>query len=130
MPKIFRQLAKFVSVGVVATGLHVLVALGLNHFAAMEALRANFAAFLLATTWSYFGNWAWTFGGHDKVKTSAPKFLAMSSIAFALNQSIVYFVTKVEGLPLAVAMVPVVAIIPAFSFWLARTHIFTRHQAV
>ena len=41
-----------------------------------------------------------------------------------------YWVTKVEGLSLAVAMIPVVAVIPAFSFWLARTHIFTRHQAV
>lgn len=129
MPKLFRQLAKFASVGVLATGLHVVVALALNHFAGVEPLRANFMAFLVATLWSYFGNWAWTFGARDRVRSSAPKFLAMSLIAFALNQSIVYVVTKIEGLPLAVAMIPVVAIIPAFSFWLARTHIFKQHLA-
>jgi putative flippase GtrA len=128
MSKLVKQLAKFISVGVLATGLHVATALGLNQFVGVEALRSNFVAFGVATLWSYLGNWAWTFGGQDRLKSSAPKFLAMSSIAFALNQAIVYWVTRVEGQPLAVAMIPVVVVIPAFSFWLARTHIFRAHQ--
>ena len=128
--KLAGQVARFASVGVVATCINVLGALALNHFAGIEPLTANFMGFLVAVLWSYFGNWAWTFGAKDRVKTSAPKFFLMASITFALNQSIVFWVTKVEGLSLAVAMIPVVAIIPAFSFWLARTHIFTRHRAV
>jgi putative flippase GtrA len=128
--KLAGQVARFASVGVVSTAINVLGALTLNHFAGIAPLTANFLGFLVAVLWSYLGNWAWTFGAKDRVKSSAPKFFLMASITFALNQSIVFWVTKVEGLSLAIAMIPVVAIIPAFSFWLARTHIFTRHRAV
>ncbi|MDE2385745.1 MAG: GtrA family protein [Alphaproteobacteria bacterium] len=125
MKALIKQLAKFASVGAIATGLHVLVALALHHGLGLAPLRANLGAFCMATLWSYFGNWAWTFGAQAKVKSSAPKFIAMSLAGFGLNQSIVYWVTVVEKLPFAVALVPVVMIVPAFTFWVSRTHIFT-----
>ena len=130
MSELLRQIAKFASVGMIATALHIAVAMTVHYGAGLTALRANFAAFCVATLWSYCGNWAWTFGRRAKVTSSAPRFFAMSLAAFALNQGIVFWLTSVQGLSLAAALVPVAAIVPAFSFWLSRSHIFATRHAV
>ncbi len=124
MSALARQFSRFMSVGVLATGIHVLSALFLNSVMGLEPLRANFGAFLVATVWSFLGHWAWTFEQRAHVRSSAIKFAVLSLLCFAANQSIVYVVTKMAGLPLAVAMVPVVLLIPVLSFWLSRTHVF------
>jgi putative flippase GtrA len=124
MKELLHQLGKFVSVGLVATALHVIVALGLNSGLAMAPLRANVVAFVVATIWSYLGNWIWTFEAKARFQQSAPRFFAMSIGCFGVNQSIVYVVTVLAQLPLWVAMIPVVAVVPAFSFWMSRTRIF------
>jgi putative flippase GtrA len=124
MKELLHQLGKFASVGVVATVLHVMTALGLNHFANVAPLRANVAAFVVATIWSYLGNWIWTFESKARFQQSAPRFLAMSLGCFGINQAIVYGVTVMAQLPFWVAMIPVVAVVPVFSFWMSRTRIF------
>ena len=48
----------------------------------------------------------------------------MSIGCFAINQAIVYGVTDLAQLPFWLAMIPVVAVVPAFSFWMSRTRIF------
>ena len=130
MKDLLRQIVKFASVGVIATGIHLFAAMTLHYGLGFSPLRANFAAFCVATLWSYFGNWAWTFAGRARVKSSAPRFFAMSLAIFALNQGIVYWMTTVEGLPLAAALIPVVAVIPGVSFWLSRMHIFSGRHAL
>ena len=124
MNSLLHQLGKFASVGAVATALHVVTALFLNQFLDVAPLRANVVAFMVATIWSYFGNWIWTFEAKSAFQQSAPRFLVMSLGCFAVNQAIVYCVTVLIHLPLWVAMIPVVAVIPAFSFWMSRTRIF------
>jgi putative flippase GtrA len=124
MKDVLHQLGKFASVGVVATGLHVVTALGLNQFAGVAPMRANVVAFVVATTWSYLGNWIWTFNAAARFQQSAPRFFAMSIACFVVNQAIVYGVTVLAQLPFWLAMVPVVAVVPAFSFWMSRTRIF------
>ena len=124
MKDVLHQLGKFASVGVVATGLHVVTALGLNQFAGVVPLRANVVAFVVATIWSYLGNWIWTFNANARFQHSAPRFFAMSIGCFAINQAIVYGVTVLAQLPFWLAMIPVVAVVPAFSFWMSRTRIF------
>ena len=121
---LLKQLGKFASVGMVATGLHVVTALGLNHFLAVTPLRANVAAFLVATIWSYLGNWIWTFEAKAQFQQSAPRFFAMSAGCFVVNQAVVYAVTVVGQLPFWLAMIPVIAVVPAFSFWMSRSRIF------
>ena len=124
MKDLLHQLGKFVSVGLIATALHVIVALGLNGAFGLAPLRANVAAFAVATIWSYFGNWIWTFEAKARFQQSAPRFFAMSIGCFGINQAIVYGVTVVAQLPFWLAMIPVVAVVPAFSFWMSRTRIF------
>lgn len=124
MKGLLHQLGKFASVGAVATALHVVTALFLNHFLEVVPLRANIVAFVVATIWSYLGNWIWTFEGKARFQQSAPRFFAMSLGCFGINQAIVYAMTVMVQLPFWLAIIPVVAVVPAFSFWMSRTRIF------
>lgn len=131
MNGLLRQLMKFVTVGGGATALHVLTALALNSLVQIAPLRANFAAFLVASFVSYMGNWYWTFFGTSRHVFSIPRFAALSLSCFGMNQAIVYGVVELLGQPLWLAMVPVVIVIPAFGFWLSKTQVFlSRHNGV
>lgn len=124
MNALLKQITRFASVGVVATGIHVTIALMLNTVFGLPALSANFFAFLTASTVSYFGNWLWTFEKLGTLSNSLPRFVFLNLGCYAVNHTIVYICVSLMHLPLAVAMLPVVAIIPAFSFWLSKTKIF------
>jgi putative flippase GtrA len=124
MSGLLRQAAKFAVVGGGTTFVHVLAAMAFNSLAHVAPLRANFFAFLAASCVSYLGNWFWTFDASSRHAFSLPRFAALSLSCFALNQAIVYGVVERLGQPLWLAMVPVVAIIPAFGFWLSKTQVF------
>ncbi len=124
MNAFLKQLTKFASVGAVATGIHVAMALLFNSVLGITALSANVLAFLSASIFSYLGNWLWTFGKVGTLAKSLPRFAFLNLACFTVNQTIVYFVVVILKLPLTVAMVPVIAIIPAFSFWLNKSRVF------
>jgi putative flippase GtrA len=124
MNGLLRQAVKFAAVGGGATLVHVLAALALNSLAHVAPLHANFLAFLVASCVSYLGNWFWTFDAASHHAFSLPRFAALSLSCFALNQAIVYGIVERLGQPLWLAMVPVVAVVPAFGFWLSKTQVF------
>ena len=124
MNGLLRQVAKFATIGAGATALHVASALLLNGLVGITALKSNFLAFLVASVFTYCGNYYWTFSKTGKIGTTIPRFIVLSSGCFAVNQTIVYVVTSLLHMPLWVAMIPVVAVIPAFSFWASKTKIF------
>jgi putative flippase GtrA len=119
-----KQLLKFASVGSVATAMHVCLALVLNGGFNVPALSANFYAFLASSIFSYLGNWRWTFESQGTAKETLPRFVALNLGCFAVNQAIVYAIVEQAHLPMVLAMLPVVAIIPAISFWMSKTKIF------
>jgi putative flippase GtrA len=124
MNGLMRQAAKFAAVGGGTTLVHVLAALSFNSLAHVAPLRANFFAFLAASCVSYLGNWFWTFDASSRHAFSLPRFAALSLSCFVLNQAIVYGVVERLGQPLWIAMVPVIAVVPAFGFWLSKTQVF------
>ncbi len=124
MNGLLKQLTKFASVGVLATGIHVVVALFLNATFGIAALTANFLAFLIASIFSYFANWLWTFEKIGTLTQSLPRFAFLNLACFGVNQAIVYCVVVIFKQPLVLAMVPVIAVIPAFSFWLSKSRVF------
>jgi putative flippase GtrA len=124
MDGLLKQIAKFATIGVGATAIHVVSALLLNSIAKFSALQANFLAFLAASAFTYGGNYFWTFAKIGAVSSTLMRFIFLSLSCFAVNQSIVYFVTYVLQLPLGIAMIPVVVVIPAFSFWVSKTRVF------
>jgi putative flippase GtrA len=119
-----KQVLKFASVGSIATAVHVCSALVLNGAFNITALTANFYAFIVASIFSYFGNWLWTFESQGSARDTLPRFVALSVACFAVNQAIVYAVVEQAHLPMVVAMLPVVMIIPVFNFWMGKTRIF------
>ena len=129
MSQVFRQVMKFLTVGGGATAMHVATALALNGLANVPPLWANVLAFLAASGVTYFGNWRWTFDAASPHGLAVPRFMALSLSCFAVNQAIVYAFVEWAGRPLWVAMIPVVLVIPALSFWLSRTWIFQPSHA-
>jgi putative flippase GtrA len=127
MHGLFKQAAKFVTIGAGATALHVASALLFNSFAGFTALESNFLAFLVASAFTFCGNYFWTFSRAGKFVSTIPRFIALSSCCFAVNQTIVFLVTRTMHMPLWIAMIPVIAVIPAFSFWASKTRVFVTH---
>jgi putative flippase GtrA len=124
MHGLLKQAAKFATIGAGATALHVASALLFNSFAGFTALESNFLAFLVASVFTFCGNYFWTFSKAGKFANTIPRFVVLSSSCFVVNQTIVYLVTHTLHMPLWIAMFPVVAFIPAFSFWVSKTRVF------
>lgn len=128
IPSLPLQAMKFGVVGSGATFVHVLAALTYNGLVGITPLWANFFAFLTAAIVSYAGNWFWTFNGVSRHLHAFPRFAVLALTCFALNQLIVYVVVEWLGQPLWLAMVPVVAVVPAFGFWLSRSRVFVTND--
>lgn len=124
MKTLTAQIVKFAAVGVMATLTHVAVGVGLHEFAHASPLTANLVAFLFATFVSCAGNWSWTFDRRTPLAKAGPRFLALALFCLGLNQTIVFFMTGVAGLPYASALIPVVTLVPALNFWLSRSRVF------
>jgi putative flippase GtrA len=128
MNGLLQQATKFASVGVAATLIHVATALLLHNGFGVSALQSNFFAFLVASLFSYFGNWIWTFDKSGTLRKSLPRFIVLSMGCFVINQSIVYGMVETLQLPLWLAMVPVVAVIPIASFWFSKSRVFVNAE--
>ena len=119
-PVLALQFYRFVVIGILATVVHVVVALALHHIAGMPPLWANPVAFLTAWILSYSGNWLWTFEGRTAHKYSVPRYLTVSLASFGLNQFIVFIATKYFLWPFWLALLPAVIIVPVFGFAASR----------
>ncbi|MEM7428625.1 MAG: GtrA family protein [Pseudomonadota bacterium] len=113
---LWQKIARFAVVGGTATLTHLGMALLLHYQFDLAALLANVIAFFTAWSVSYLGNWAWTFGAVAEHKTSVPRFIAVSIGCFGLNQGLLWLLHSVAELPLWLALLPVVLIVPATSF--------------
>ena len=115
-----RQLPWFVIFGIAASATHVAVALSAARWLGMAPLTANTLAFLVALGVSYLGNAIVTFRVEPWRLNAFIRFAVMSVIAFALNQAIVYGLTVRLGWPFWASLMVVVAVIPPFTFVLAK----------
>jgi putative flippase GtrA len=124
MKTLTAQIVNFMAVGVVATLTHVAIGVSLHTYAHASPLTANFAAFVCATLVSCVGNWFWTFDKRTSLAKAGPRFFALALFCLCLNQTFVFLMTEVAGLSYAAALIPVVTIVPALSFWLSRSRVF------
>ena len=58
------------------------------------------------------GNALWTFGGQGQGAPTALRFLAVSLLGLALNQSIVHITVNMLDWPFAIALAVVVMVVP------------------
>jgi putative flippase GtrA len=121
------QLIRFGLIGIVATIVHVLVALSFHHGYGLSPLWSNALAFITAWAFSYVGHWRWTFGANTEHAYSIPRFLVVAIGGFGLNQLIVFVATAILGWPLWLALIPAMIIVPLASFVASR--VWAYHQA-
>ena len=118
------EVARFAVVGLGATLIHVLVALGGQRFLDLAPLLANFLAYGSAVSFSYMGNALWTFRGQGPGAPTALRFLAVSLLGLALNQGIVHITVNMLGWPFAGALAVVVMVVPITVFGLSKIWAF------
>lgn len=126
MKALIRQIATFGTAGVIATLVHVVIGVSLNRFVGLSPFVSNLIAFPVATCVTLFSNSRLTFRGHGGGATSLLKALATVLFGLALNQTIVVIVTDGLGYPYEIALVVIIAAVPAvtfllFKFWAFRS---------
>ena len=125
MKALIRQIATFGVAGVIATLVHVIIGVTLNRFVGLTPFTANLIAFPLATCVTLFGNSQLTFRGYGGGARSLLKALATVLFGLALNQILVEIVTAHLGYSYEVALIVIIATVPAatfllFKFWAFR----------
>ncbi|WP_172448629.1 GtrA family protein [Caulobacter mirabilis] len=115
-----RHISGYAVVGLVSTGVHFAVALGLADLADFTPLAANACAFVSALLTSYVGNAVITFGSPIRSREAFIKFCAASLLAFALNQIIVHLLSDRLGVPFVASLFVVLFTVPPITFLLAK----------
>ncbi|ACG76598.1 GtrA-like protein [Phenylobacterium zucineum HLK1] len=122
-----RQGVLFAIFGVIATGVHVTVALAAHHLAGASPLVANFLGYACAVGVSYFGNARVTFGRDALHGGQFARFLTVSLAGLALNQGITHLVADRLGQPFWLALAITVLTVPPATFVASRLWAF-RHR--
>jgi putative flippase GtrA len=120
LPAVLREVNVFVLVGATATGCHYLTALAANRFLGLGAMAATLAGYLCSVGVSYLGNSLFTFRRPALHGPQFARFAAISLAGLAINQAIVFVASHLLGWPLWLALVPVVIVVPASTFTLAK----------
>ena len=119
MNGLLSQMARFGAVGVVSTGVHLLVAWSAFQFFGTSPLTSNAVGFCAAFGTSYLGHFYWTFGQRTGHPVRLPKFLAVSGAGFLLTHLITLVVTA-SGQTFNTALLLILMIVPAATWTLSR----------
>lgn len=128
MKHLIQQLSKFASVGVVATGVHVMVYGVVGRV--LEPMLANLIAFLIAFVFSYSGHFLWTFRGQTrgqelhKAFAYQFRFLVVAMSGLLLNSLGVWIVTEWLLIDYLFALAPMIFVVPLATFFLAKRWAF------
>lgn len=121
---IATQVTRFASVGVLATLVHVGVALLAEAAFGLGAQAANSAGFAGAVILSYLGQGQWTFGAELQHRTHGPRFLSIALLGYAVSSLVTLLVTGWMGAPFIAAMAAVAVIVPGATFLACKFWVF------
>ena len=125
-PTLKREVVGFLVVGGIATVIHVGAALGVNSLLKVGPLTSNVIGYTCAFTFSYFGNSTATFARSALSLRQFGRFMTVSLAMFGLNQAIVTAGVTLAHLPLRMALIPALAIVPVVSFLISKVWAFQR----
>jgi putative flippase GtrA len=129
LPAVAREGAVFVLVGGAATGCHYVTALAAQHFLGLGAMGATFAGYVCSVGVSYLGNSIFTFRRPALHGPQFVRFATISLAGLAINQGLVFVGAHLLHWPLWLALIPVVVIVPASTFTLAKFWAFRPQEA-
>ena len=129
-PLLKHELSRFIVVGTLAAATHFMVVLVLVRFG-WAPLLANVIAFVIAFQVSYFGHRGWTFQSQQTQHRRAwPRFLAVASCGFTLNESLYYLLLRYSLLPYWLALAIVLILVAGLTFLSSRAWAFRQRQAI
>lgn len=124
MSTLLREIGRFATVGFGATLVHLGVAWLAAKVGGLDPIVANACGFVAAFALSYLGHFYWTFGGPAGHRRHLPRFMIVSGIGYVLTNIIVWLVTVRGGYPFEVALLAILAIVPASTWTLSRIWAF------
>lgn len=120
LPAVIRQINVFVAVGLAATAGNYVAALAAQRWLGLGPLTAGFAGYVSSAGISYFGNALLTFRRPAIHGPQFARFMAISLAGLAINLGLVFLGTHLFGWPLWRALIPVVLLVPAATFVMAK----------
>jgi putative flippase GtrA len=125
-----QTLARFGMVGIVATILHLSVALLLYGHFNIAPLLANLLAFLAAFLFSFIGHYLWTFQSQRGRLSCLLRFLTISLFALSTNMYVLKELIAYRLLPESWAIPAAATVIPIATYLAARLWAFSnKHRA-
>ncbi len=110
----FASVIRFGVSGLLATGLHIAIAMPLMIRCHASPALANSVAFACATLWSYLANTLWSFSSAPGIR-NACRFVAVALGGLTLT-ALVSALAQQAGAPPLVGIAAVVSVVPAFTF--------------
>ncbi|HXQ15334.1 MAG TPA: GtrA family protein [Caulobacteraceae bacterium] len=129
LPAVVREINLFAVVGFTATAINYVAALAAQHLLGLTALPAGVAGYAAAVGVSYFGNSLITFRRPAMHGPQFVRFAVISLIGLAINLGLVFVGVHTMGWPLWKALIPVVLIVPASTFVMAKFWAFREMEA-
>ena len=118
-----RQLSRFVSVGLLATAIHTIIALVAIRIFGFSSAAANITAFLSATVFSYSLNSIWSFEA-TMAFGSLSRFLVVSLFNLGLITIISYLIDRFGYAP-ELSVLIIVITMPLITFYFHRFWTFS-----
>lgn len=118
-----RRTAAFGIVGVAATGIYFIVATA-GSYLGWRAALASLAAYAVSSVFSYAGHRWLTFASSAPVSQTAPRFLQLTLLQYALAVAIPALITDVWGLPASVSYIAVCVLAPLVSLLVMSRYVF------
>ena len=119
-----KKIWKFGAIGFLSTVIHLTLVAGMIFFLGINVLHANFLAFVIAVSVSFFGHYHWTFRSQVAKSRSFIKFLVIAAIAFFVNNTFLVTLLGLEYLTKIQSVMIAVLIIPVITFTLSRLWVF------
>lgn len=124
-----RQGGTFLIVGLIATGVHAVMALAARDLGHASAIAATSTGYVCAVGVSYLGNARFTFGRPALHGAQFVRFLVVSLLGFAANLAITWGLAERLGWPFPATLAVIVVVIPALSFTASKLWAFAAHDA-
>ena len=118
------RVARFASVGIVATLVYFAVAFLVNRTTGLSPVSASIAGQIASTAVSYFGHASFSFRVQPRHGVFLPRFLTIAVLTFVMNFGVSAVLTTVVGAPSRIVFCVIAFLIPTTNYLCNRFWVF------